>query len=194
VSIPFGADGHPEGPAEDFIAGWEERPGRPHGHLLGLAQGPDGALYLSDDVGGFVYRIAYGASALATPPPPPPPPPEPPSAVDARCAELEGRRDPLSTLQRTVFDPKCVPCHATSAGGLTLRRCDWRTTYEALVHGRSPSADAPYVVPGRADQGVLVARLQGEALGPRMPPPPLALSPEELARVTSWLAAGAPPP
>jgi glucose/arabinose dehydrogenase len=25
----------------------------------GLAQGPDGALYVSDDLGGTIYRIAY---------------------------------------------------------------------------------------------------------------------------------------
>lgn len=194
VTVPFGADGRPSGPAEDFINGWEERPGRPHGHLLGLAQGPDGALYLSDDVGGFVYRVAYGESALEAPAPPPPPEPEAQAVVDARCAELSRRRDALSVLQRTVLDGKCVPCHAASAGGLTLRRCDWRATYEALAHGRSALADAPYIAPGGAVTGVLAARLHGEAQGPRMPPPPASLTAEELARFDAWLAAGAPPP
>ena len=48
------------GPVEDFAVGWlnsetEETSGRP----VGLAVGPDGALYVSDDKGGFIYRIIY---------------------------------------------------------------------------------------------------------------------------------------
>lgn len=44
----------------DFATGWLEGDlktvtGRP----VGLAVGPDGALYISDDTGGFIYRIAY---------------------------------------------------------------------------------------------------------------------------------------
>ena len=40
------------------------------GRLAGLAQGPDGALYLSDDTNGVIYRIAYeegGDTAAASP-------------------------------------------------------------------------------------------------------------------------------
>ncbi len=48
------------GPVEDFATGWldestEEVTGRP----VGLAVGPDGALYVSDDKGGIIYRIVY---------------------------------------------------------------------------------------------------------------------------------------
>jgi glucose/arabinose dehydrogenase len=40
------------------------------GRLAGLAQGPDGALYLSDDTGGVIYRIQYvGDQALDRPEP-----------------------------------------------------------------------------------------------------------------------------
>ena len=35
------------------------------GRLAGLAQGPDGALYLSDDTNGVIYRIAYGSDGAA---------------------------------------------------------------------------------------------------------------------------------
>jgi glucose/arabinose dehydrogenase len=51
-------EGRPIG-IEDFITGWlkdEVVSGRP----AGLATGPDGALYVSDDNKGFIYRIAYG--------------------------------------------------------------------------------------------------------------------------------------
>ena len=50
-------DGRPVG-FEDFISGWLKNDvvsGRP----AGLAVGADGALYVSDDNKGFIYRIAY---------------------------------------------------------------------------------------------------------------------------------------
>jgi glucose/arabinose dehydrogenase len=47
----------------DFAVGWlddvtNEASGRP----VGLAVGPDGALYISDDKGGFIYRIYWSNS------------------------------------------------------------------------------------------------------------------------------------
>ncbi|MGH2536741.1 MAG: PQQ-dependent sugar dehydrogenase [Candidatus Promineifilaceae bacterium] len=59
VRLPL-ASGRPAGPAEPFAAGWldpesDEASGRP----VGLAVGPDGALYVSDDKGGFIYRLSY---------------------------------------------------------------------------------------------------------------------------------------
>lgn len=40
------------------------------GRLAGLAQGPDGALYLSDDTGGAIYRIHHAGDAAADRPGP----------------------------------------------------------------------------------------------------------------------------
>jgi glucose/arabinose dehydrogenase len=51
-------DGRPIG-IEDFITGWlkdDAVSGRP----AGLATGADGALYVSDDNKGFIYRVSYG--------------------------------------------------------------------------------------------------------------------------------------
>jgi len=59
VRIPL--DGSlPSGSTEDFAVGWlddetEEVFGRP----VGLTVGPEGALYVSDDKGGIIYRIAW---------------------------------------------------------------------------------------------------------------------------------------
>jgi len=54
-------DGRPVG-FEDFVSGWlkdDVVSGRP----AGLAVGADGALYVSDDNKGFIYRIAYNGKA-----------------------------------------------------------------------------------------------------------------------------------
>lgn len=50
----------PAGPVEDFAVGWlDEETGETSGRPVGLAVGPDGALYVSDDKGGFIYRITF---------------------------------------------------------------------------------------------------------------------------------------
>ncbi len=59
VRLPFEGT-EPGTEVVDFATGWLEDDlktvtGRP----VGLAIGPDGALYMSDDTGGFIYRISY---------------------------------------------------------------------------------------------------------------------------------------
>lgn len=56
--LPLDGD-MPLGRAEPFAAGWLGSSGTVDGRPAGLAVGPDGALYVSDDRGGFVYRIQY---------------------------------------------------------------------------------------------------------------------------------------
>lgn len=59
VRLPLDGDA-PTGPVEDFATGWlDEETGEVSGRPVGLAVGPDGALYVSDDSGGFIYRITY---------------------------------------------------------------------------------------------------------------------------------------
>ncbi|HKJ24149.1 MAG TPA: PQQ-dependent sugar dehydrogenase, partial [Myxococcota bacterium] len=60
VSLHWGEDGIEE---RDLVSGFEH-----HGDVIGrpvdVAEGPDGALYVSDDFGGAVYRLAWvGAGA-----------------------------------------------------------------------------------------------------------------------------------
>lgn len=47
----------PTGPVEDFATGWLNRDGSSDGRPVGVTEGADGALYVSDDKGGFIYRI-----------------------------------------------------------------------------------------------------------------------------------------
>ncbi len=62
VRIPL-AGSTPTGPAEDFATGWLSLADNAvYGRPVGLAVGPDGALYVSDDKGGFIYRITYRGS------------------------------------------------------------------------------------------------------------------------------------
>lgn len=57
VRLPLDGS-QPAGPVEDFATGWLLEDGSADGRPVGLAVGPDGALYVSDDKGGFIYRIA----------------------------------------------------------------------------------------------------------------------------------------
>lgn len=50
-------DGRPVG-VEDFVSGWL-KDGKVSGRPAGLVTGADGALYISDDNKGFIYRVAY---------------------------------------------------------------------------------------------------------------------------------------
>ena len=63
VRIKFDDKGDPQGPPEDFISGWihpgEKKKGVWMGRPVGLVVGSDGALYVSDDSAGVVYRVTW---------------------------------------------------------------------------------------------------------------------------------------
>ncbi len=63
VRIRINDQGEPQGPPEDFISGWirpnETRRGVWMGRPVGLAVGPDGAIYVSDDAAGVIYRVTW---------------------------------------------------------------------------------------------------------------------------------------
>jgi glucose/arabinose dehydrogenase len=61
--VPMGPDGKPSGPQEVFADGFAgpstNLPADAVHRPVGVAEGPDGSLYISDDVGGRVWRIVY---------------------------------------------------------------------------------------------------------------------------------------
>jgi glucose/arabinose dehydrogenase len=64
IRIPVNDKGEPQGSPEDFITGWiqpgETHKGRWMGRPVGIVIGPDGAMYVSDDSNGMIYRITWG--------------------------------------------------------------------------------------------------------------------------------------
>ncbi len=60
VRLPLQGGNEALGPVEEFAGGWLDlENNNASGRPVGLAVGPDGALYVSDDKGGFIYRIRY---------------------------------------------------------------------------------------------------------------------------------------
>jgi glucose/arabinose dehydrogenase len=63
VFVPFNGD-HPSGDYQVFADGFKgadtlESPGDAKHRPVGVAQGPDGSLYISDDAGGTIWRVVY---------------------------------------------------------------------------------------------------------------------------------------
>jgi len=72
VFVPF-ANGKPTGPPEDFATGFPGKeplasPSDAAHRPMGLAEGPDGALYIADSVRGRVWRVMYREPAQSARP------------------------------------------------------------------------------------------------------------------------------
>ncbi len=117
VALFFDADGSiREEPFASFLKGEEV-----HGRPVDVAVGPDGALYVSDDFTGSIYRIAYG----------PPAPrravaPGGPSIGDPLAALSASERAAAVARGKALWDAKpCTTCHEPGEG---------RPLYKPLEH------------------------------------------------------------
>jgi glucose/arabinose dehydrogenase len=63
VRIKLDDHGQPHGPPQDFITGWirqgETSKGVWMGRPVGIVVGPEGAMYVSDDASGVIYRVTW---------------------------------------------------------------------------------------------------------------------------------------
>jgi glucose/arabinose dehydrogenase len=63
IRVHLNPKGEPEGPPQDFITGWirpgETRRGIWMGRPVGIVVGPEGAMYVSDDSSGVIYRVTW---------------------------------------------------------------------------------------------------------------------------------------
>jgi glucose/arabinose dehydrogenase len=61
--MPMDASGSPSGPAEAFAVGFAgtntNLPASAVHRPVGVTQGPDGSLYISDDKGGRIWRVIF---------------------------------------------------------------------------------------------------------------------------------------
>ncbi|MGH0032999.1 MAG: PQQ-dependent sugar dehydrogenase [Myxococcota bacterium] len=108
----------------DFLTGFlrgERVVGRP----VDVAEGPDGAFYVSDDYGGAIYRIAYGETARTSPA----------GATAVRAAAPDAGSEPLGPAERAaaarrgaeIYDAHpCATCHesAAAAPGVVVFRLE----------------------------------------------------------------------
>ena len=119
VALFFGDDGSVR--EESFASGFEIDE-KVYGRPVDVAVGPDGALYVSDDFTGSIYRIAYGATTRAR-------------GTGAPAVDAAPGGDPLAALGaeerarasdrgRALFDANgCAACHVAGAqkGGETYK-------------------------------------------------------------------------
>lgn len=122
----------PQGKYEVFadgFAGANKEPGKALHRPTGLAVGPDGALYISDDVRGRIWRVVYGGSAVKAPVAAAAPAPEvvaPTGAVSlSAAAKAAGITPAMVALGDSVFHGQvangtCTACHGSDAKGTPL--------------------------------------------------------------------------
>lgn len=125
-----------------FLTGFmrdEQVSGRP----VDPAVGPDGALYVSDDYTGVVYRIAYGTAARGSGAAAPTPPRDPFAGLDpATLAAMQARGAALWTANN------CAACHvatqATPGAYKALERLTARYGVDSLAAFlRTPQSPMP---------------------------------------------------
>jgi glucose/arabinose dehydrogenase len=140
VSLHWTADGIEE---RDFLTGFN-LDGDISGRPVDVAQGPDGAIYVSDDYAGAIYRVSYGDNRGADTLPVQAKPvnrldSEPPGWL--ADADLEGMSLQGAALYR---GHDCASCHERGENPVDLSGLPDRLGYEAVIRTlRAPQSPMP---------------------------------------------------
>ncbi len=114
VSLDFAEDGSIT--QQDFLVGFakgDDVIGRP----VDIEQGPDGAIYVSDDYTGVIYRIVSGGMVVAAAEQA-----SAPRKIDPLAGISSDEVDMYATMGRELYaSENCVECHETSAKGISIK-------------------------------------------------------------------------
>lgn len=139
VSLHFGQDGISE---RDFLSGFN-RQGEILGRPVDVQQGPDGALYISDDYAAAIYRVGLnpssGAQVLTVASAPPPIDTTPPDWL--ADADIEAMSEAGAALYRQFA---CHSCHEKGENPRLLTGLNERLGYNAVIDVlQAPRAPMP---------------------------------------------------
>lgn len=180
-------DGHPSGPwirFADGFAGAIRDPGRAAHRPAGLAQGPDGALYIADDVAGRIWRVTWHGNRHA----PLTPAPEAASGATEPAAPAGATRLPPGftaadvetgrrIFQGVLKGGTCSGCHGSdgrgSSAGPSLAGPSWLWS-DGSVAGLARTITAGVPRP-RSASGPMPARGGVD------------LTPAEVDKVAAWV-------
>jgi mono/diheme cytochrome c family protein len=92
-----------------------------------------------------------------------------------------------------IFDENCVTCHQSNGAPQGLVLEDGKS-WQTLLRGRSTESELPLVAPGKPEDSYLFEKLAGTQAktgsGVQMPVGD-PLTPEKIAIIRQWIAAGA---
>jgi glucose/arabinose dehydrogenase/mono/diheme cytochrome c family protein len=113
--VPFNDKGQPVGNYEVFADNFKGEsvimtPGQAHYRPCGVAQGPDGSLYVSDSEVGRVWRIIYTGENVPAPPPIANTPANPSAPAVSPEVLTGGAR---------LYTENCAACHQVDGSGVT---------------------------------------------------------------------------
>ena len=141
VSLHWTEDGVEE---RDFLSGFN-KDGSITGRPVDVAQGPDGAIYISDDYASAIYRVSYGDGEQSWSPQPVEVPAaskldkEAPAWLDGADLQAMAERG-----EQLYFYYDCASCHEAGENPKLLTNLADRLGYNAVIEAlKSPQSPMP---------------------------------------------------